>query len=35
MSYDDAWRFMVNNCGPDTAFFKARSSAIACHQASR
>jgi len=23
MSYDDAWRFMVEKCWPDTAFFKA------------
>jgi uncharacterized protein (DUF885 family) len=23
MSYDDAWRFMVDKCWPDTAFFKA------------
>jgi uncharacterized protein (DUF885 family) len=23
MSYDDAWKFMVENCWPDTAFFKA------------
>ncbi len=23
MSYDDAWKFMVDNCWPDTAFFKA------------
>jgi uncharacterized protein (DUF885 family) len=23
MSYDDAWKFMVDKCWPDTAFFKA------------
>jgi uncharacterized protein (DUF885 family) len=23
MSYDDAWKFMVDRCWPDTAFFKA------------
>jgi len=23
MNYDDAWQFMVEKCGPDTAFFKA------------